>query len=310
MAEGKFDAFICHASEDKVAVARPIAGILADAGLDVWYDEFSLKIGDSLRQCIEHGLANSRFGVVILSPSFFAKGWPQAELNGLFAMETSHGKTILPVWHEIEKDEILKRSPIMADKLAARTSDGLERVAEQILDVIEPERLHRCKADRVVSVSPREFRLGAEDWTAIIPVIVSNSSRYPIHALSIKITIVQGEMKSSEMDIEITGVASGVRLPMGGNAFVSGDAIILDCADQNEKQLALVILSILPPHHSREIVVRPRGPQTRHSVARIEVGGFSTEPQELFLVRNGEVALKFRPPENLRLLGIRAKIEP
>ena len=71
-----YDVFVSHATEDKEEVARPIANALTEAGLRVWYDEFELRIGDSLRRKIDHGLARSRFGIVVLSPSFFAKKWP------------------------------------------------------------------------------------------------------------------------------------------------------------------------------------------------------------------------------------------
>lgn len=89
---GMHDIFICHASEDKEQVARPLAGQLRSVGLSVWYDEFSLKLGDSLRESVDKGLAGSRYGLVILSPNFFAKKWPQAELNGLFAIEMAGGE--------------------------------------------------------------------------------------------------------------------------------------------------------------------------------------------------------------------------
>ncbi len=67
------DVFICHASEDKDAIARPLAEALVERGHAVWFDEFELEIGDGLRREIDRGLAISRFGVVILSPSFFEK---------------------------------------------------------------------------------------------------------------------------------------------------------------------------------------------------------------------------------------------
>jgi TIR domain len=79
----KFDVFVSHASEDKDAVARPLAAHLASKGHSVWYDEAILKVGDSLRRSIDRGLAAARYGVVILSPGFFAKNWPQYELDGM-----------------------------------------------------------------------------------------------------------------------------------------------------------------------------------------------------------------------------------
>ncbi len=81
------DVFISHASEDKEAIAKPLADALKARGLAVWYDDFSLKLGDSLRQSVDRGLARSRLGVVILSPYFFEKHWPAQELNGLATRE-------------------------------------------------------------------------------------------------------------------------------------------------------------------------------------------------------------------------------
>ena len=82
-----WDVFISHAWEDKETVARPLAHALSQAGLSVWYDELTLTLGDGLRRSIDRGLAESRYGVVILSPQFFAKSWPQRELDGLTTRE-------------------------------------------------------------------------------------------------------------------------------------------------------------------------------------------------------------------------------
>ena len=79
----EYDAFISHASEDKEELVRPLADALVERGLKVWYDEFNLTVGDSLRRSIDKGLAKSRFGIVVLSSSFFAKNWTQYELDGL-----------------------------------------------------------------------------------------------------------------------------------------------------------------------------------------------------------------------------------
>ena len=70
-----YDVFISHASEDKDAIVRSLATALMGYGLTVWYDEFTLRIGDSLRQKIDRGVATSRVGLVVLSPDFIAKGW-------------------------------------------------------------------------------------------------------------------------------------------------------------------------------------------------------------------------------------------
>jgi hypothetical protein len=131
-----WDLFICHASEDKETIARPLAESLISRGLRVWYDEFTLKLGDSLSRKIDEGLANSRFGAVILSPSFFNKQWPRIELDGLRAKEASSGKTILPVWHNLDREYVLRYSPVLADRLAVSTSKGLNTVVSEIMKAV------------------------------------------------------------------------------------------------------------------------------------------------------------------------------
>ncbi len=131
------DVFISHASEDKASVARQLAKRLRDLGYRVWYDEFELRVGMSLRRSIDKGLVGSRFGIVILSPAFFAKEWPQRELDGLVAQETA-GKPdrILPVWHEVDREAVAKYSPTLADRVAAITTDGLDTVVEELVEAI------------------------------------------------------------------------------------------------------------------------------------------------------------------------------
>src|SRR5690606_20044163 len=100
---------------------------------EVWYDEFELDIGDSLRRSIENGLKNSKYGIVVLSEAFFSKEWPQRELDGLFAREVNGEKVILPIWHKISKNEVLNFSPIIADMLAINTTDfTIEEISEKI----------------------------------------------------------------------------------------------------------------------------------------------------------------------------------
>ena len=133
----EYDVFISHASEDKDAVVRPLAVALGDAGLKVWYDEFELHIGDSLRRKIDQRLANSRFGVVIRSQSFFAKGWPNYELDGLATRAVGGEQVLLPVWHKVTKEEVIRYSPSLADKLARNTATStVEEIAREIAEVV------------------------------------------------------------------------------------------------------------------------------------------------------------------------------
>ena len=128
--------FISHASEDKQSFAKPLADRLIMAGLSVWYDDYTLSIGDSLRQKIDEGLAKSEFGIVILSTAFFAKHWPQQELNGLAVREQHGKKVILPVWHNISQDEVAQESPVLADRLGVSTALGMEHVVKRLLQAM------------------------------------------------------------------------------------------------------------------------------------------------------------------------------
>lgn len=135
-----YDAFICHASEDKASFVRPLAKMLSKHHLTIWYDEFSLNVGDSLRQAIDQGLAESRFGIVVLSPAFFRKGWPQRELDGLVARQVSEDRRlILPIWHNITQAELLRVSPPLAGVVAINSADGIKAVCRSLLKKIRPE---------------------------------------------------------------------------------------------------------------------------------------------------------------------------
>jgi TIR domain len=141
--ETSWDVFIAHASEDKETFANDLAKALDALVLTVWYDDFELVIGDSLRQRIDEGLAGSEFGIVILSPNFFAKDWPQVELDGLTAKEKNGVKVILPIWHEIDRDGVARMSPTLAGRVAGHSSDGVDNVAADIHRAIRRHRLRR-----------------------------------------------------------------------------------------------------------------------------------------------------------------------
>jgi hypothetical protein len=133
----EFDVFISHASEDKDEIVRPLAQALQSGGLDVWYDEFELRIGDSLRQKIDKGLASSRFGIVVLSQAFLGKGWTNYELDGLVTRAVTGEQILLPIWHKISKQEVISYSPSLADKLARNTATHtVQEIADEIIDLI------------------------------------------------------------------------------------------------------------------------------------------------------------------------------
>jgi hypothetical protein len=134
----EYDVFISHAWEDKDAIARALYAALVERGIKVWFDEATLELGDSLSRKIDYGLAQCRFGIVILSPRFLQKKWPRRELEGLVARETTSGeKAILPIWHELDAATLSQHSPTLADRRAARSEEGIPSLVDQILRVLK-----------------------------------------------------------------------------------------------------------------------------------------------------------------------------
>ena len=158
-----YDVFISHASEDKQDVARPLAERLNQLGLRVWLDESELVLGDSLRRNIDSGLSKSKYGVVILSNSFFEKEWTQKELDGLVAREDGKAKVILPIWHNVTVDDVKKYSPVLADKLGVQTNKGLAFVAERIIHAIDREASRRNNTEFLHKNSPMNFEQSIYD---------------------------------------------------------------------------------------------------------------------------------------------------
>ncbi|MEZ2407148.1 toll/interleukin-1 receptor domain-containing protein [Bosea sp. RCC_152_1] len=150
MLKKKWDAFISHASEDKNDIARPLANNLTRLGLRVWFDEFELKIGDSLSKNIDLGLSKSEFGIVILSNSFFKKDWTDYEFRGLVAKSIGANRTILPVWHNIERSDVINFSPSLADIMAANTNQSLDKLSIDIVSVINPS-LHAAIIRKIIN---------------------------------------------------------------------------------------------------------------------------------------------------------------
>jgi hypothetical protein len=131
--------FISHASEDKADFVRPLATALRERGVRVWYDEFSLRPGDSLRASIDKGLAEAAFGLVVLSPAFFLKNWTLWELNGLVQRHVnSQEGIIIPIWHTVDAAEVRSFSPPLADIVAINSTAGLAAVARAVAELVHP----------------------------------------------------------------------------------------------------------------------------------------------------------------------------
>ncbi|MEP3246819.1 MAG: toll/interleukin-1 receptor domain-containing protein [Sneathiella sp.] len=132
-------AFISHDSRDKDVLVRGLAHEMSKLMCPVWYDEFSLNVGDSLRSSIESGLKETQKCVVILSPNFLNNnGWGKAEFDSVFTREILEKENVfLPVWHNLTVNEVYDYSPRLADKVSLNSELGIEELSRKLVRVIK-----------------------------------------------------------------------------------------------------------------------------------------------------------------------------
>ena len=136
----KYDIFISHASEDKDVIVRPLATIQERMSVRVWYDEFSLQLGDSLTASIDRGLQESRYGLVVLSKTFLSKKWTDYEYRSLMTREIDGERVILPLWYDVTKEDIKSFSLYLADIMALPISRAnFGKLVPAILKVVRPD---------------------------------------------------------------------------------------------------------------------------------------------------------------------------
>jgi hypothetical protein len=176
--QGKYDVFICHASEDKGFV-RELAANLKASGINVWLDEFEIQMGDNILSKIDAGLKASNYGMVILSRNFINKFMPNLELGGLLALQSENkGKRILPVWHEIAQSEVLAFSPTLAGIHAVQSSNGIHAIIRAVLTVVKPDSVSTLAEGTRPIATPMTLKDAAKRANL---TLCSNRNRIPYH---------------------------------------------------------------------------------------------------------------------------------
>jgi hypothetical protein len=278
------DVFVSHASEDKDAIARPLVNELVRRGLSVWFDEHELLLGDPLRRRIDEGLAQSTIGVVILSHDFFAKEWPQLELDGLHARLTAGEKNVIvPVWHDLTKQDLVQYSPLLADLLGGRSTDGVGRLADEIERVLKRrggavrtpkgrrKRLTRKAAVQPVATVERARTNPTADPIRVLPLPKKSADPIPAlppeeraqglaegavrsleqHHAEIPVTIMAGDRLVAELSKRGDGVVT-IR-----SRFLSPQQrVLLPVAKTEIRELTISTLKHLTPGELSRVEVR------------------------------------------------------
>lgn len=125
------DVFLCHASEDKANVVRPLSQALIAANISCWLDEAEIHWGDSITEKVNQGLASSRYVIVVLSEAFLNKNWPKRELNAMLNIEASSGEVkLLPLL--VGATDILNRLPLLNDKLYLNWQGNPDSIVQEL----------------------------------------------------------------------------------------------------------------------------------------------------------------------------------
>ncbi len=133
------DVFISYAHDDSREVVKQLTQELQTMGLDVWQDDISMSLGDSIRESIDEGFSNSRYGIVVCSESYF-EGTSEWEFNGLVKKHIKEGDVILPLLHGVDHSYVFDHSPSLADLVSETiTEDNVESVATSIYRVVNED---------------------------------------------------------------------------------------------------------------------------------------------------------------------------
>lgn len=140
--DAMYDVFISHASEDKKNFVNPLVEALQEAGIRVWYDTLEMQWGKSLREQIDNGIKRSKFAILVLSKNFFAKKWPQRELDGILAKQDITGATPLPIWYDVSFEDVYEFSPTLSGVFSMSTaSNSIEDICKALKLQLEKEEI-------------------------------------------------------------------------------------------------------------------------------------------------------------------------
>ena len=128
------DVFLSHAGSD-LATARELYASLVELGAEVWMDDFSIKLGQNIIREIDHGIASSQVGVVLVTPAVLAgRYWVEQEFTALL---NSLAK-VIPVLHEVTWTELAGYSPLLTVKKGISTEEHtIEEIAEMIFSTLD-----------------------------------------------------------------------------------------------------------------------------------------------------------------------------
>lgn len=139
MIKNKYNVFISHASDDKINYVDDLVSEIKSLGVSVFYDTDVISWGDNLKDKIDVALKNCKLAVIIISPSYFGREWTEYEIQTLLLRQNSeNSKLILPILHNVSKEEFVKHYPLLKDIVFKYSkSQSKKKIAEEVKRELE-----------------------------------------------------------------------------------------------------------------------------------------------------------------------------
>lgn len=132
------DVFLCHAWDDRKGAAKELHDLLESKGVSVWFSEKDVFLGSSLLREIDKGLAKSRVGIVLVTPSFLERvrgeGIADKELSALLARDL-----LVPIVHNTTFEDLREVSPLLGSRSGLSTvEESMVEVAAKLAELVTP----------------------------------------------------------------------------------------------------------------------------------------------------------------------------
>lgn len=179
---------------------------------DVWYAPDKMKPGDRILSSIEAGMENTNVGILLLSKSYFAKPWPQHELNRLFTKFIEQGHKIIPIWVDVEKHEVREFLPSLSDVYSLSHSDNFYSLYGKILDALASGAACRLAMPSYEAIAYR-FISGQGEMTVGMDGPATTLWEFLIHSPDNYYPVVIGDKLYSKTDLLCEAATRMLHIP-------------------------------------------------------------------------------------------------
>lgn len=130
------DLFLCHAWDDRKDSAKDLYDLLQGLNVSVWFSEKDVPLGSSLIREIDKGLANSKVGIVLVTPAFLKRIQGESiadkELSALLFKNQ-----LVPIVHNTTYEDLRNVSPLLASKNGLSTSEEtMAEIAKKLAELV------------------------------------------------------------------------------------------------------------------------------------------------------------------------------